>query len=204
MRLLRLIAGIAALGLMVVGGVALYNDFFGVESVDRSGPVVLKSIQDLSRFEAASGNFEVVVDLEEKSGWLDLLSKRVMLIVVGSVDVYVDFSAIDKNSIVVSPDGKSASITLPSPELEKANLDNAKTHIYDIDRSAIQAVGDLFGRDQDLEHRAYLEGEKKLEQAARDAGLEERAKTNTRNMLTGLLRGLGFTDVTVTFTPPPP
>src|SRR5690242_9303303 len=34
-------------------------------TVDRSGPVVLKSIQDLARFQAATGTFQVVVDLEK-------------------------------------------------------------------------------------------------------------------------------------------
>lgn len=38
---------------------------FGTTSVDRSGPAVLKSIQDLGQFEAASGYYELVVDVEK-------------------------------------------------------------------------------------------------------------------------------------------
>src|SRR5579875_402627 len=43
---------------------------FGETTTDRSQPVVLKSISQLSRYEAASGSFEVVVDLQSKSSFL--------------------------------------------------------------------------------------------------------------------------------------
>lgn len=40
------------------------SDLLDEESKDRSGPVLLKSVRDLSRYEAAAGNFQVVVDLD--------------------------------------------------------------------------------------------------------------------------------------------
>src|SRR5215510_16610040 len=40
---------------------------FAEKTVDRSGPAVLKAIEDLSEYRAASGHFEQVVDLEKDS-----------------------------------------------------------------------------------------------------------------------------------------
>src|SRR5271166_4203269 len=40
---------------------------FAETTTDRSQPVLLKSITQLSRYEAASGSFEVVVDLQQHS-----------------------------------------------------------------------------------------------------------------------------------------
>ena len=38
----------------------------------------------------------------------------------------------------------------------------------------------------------YAMGEQKIAEAAKNAGLIERAKTNTRTMLSGMLQSLGF------------
>ena len=42
-----------------------FGNPFRTETVDRSSPVVLKSIENLRRFQAASGHYEVIVDLEK-------------------------------------------------------------------------------------------------------------------------------------------
>jgi hypothetical protein len=57
----------AGLRLSVLPGL---KDLFGSETHDRSGPALLKSVQDASRYEAASGNFQVVVDLEKDARFL--------------------------------------------------------------------------------------------------------------------------------------
>lgn len=40
-----------------------FGGLFGEETRDRSGPALLKSVQDMERYEAAVGTFQVVVDL---------------------------------------------------------------------------------------------------------------------------------------------
>src|SRR4051794_3149352 len=69
---------------------------FGETTKDRSAPVVLNSIQNLSRYEAASGNYQVVVDLEKDARFLpsQLRGERTLFVGNGSVDAYVDFSHI--------------------------------------------------------------------------------------------------------------
>ena len=53
--------------------------------------------------------------------------------------------------------------------------------------------------DQDL----YVAAESKLEQAAADSELLERAEDNTTKMLLALVQELGYEDVTVIFEPDP-
>src|SRR4029453_17680519 len=79
----RLVAGILlALVLFVavsgLSGLRLWPSFpnpFAARRVDRSPPVLLKAIEDLKVFKAASGNFQVIVDLEESSRGIPLLIK---------------------------------------------------------------------------------------------------------------------------------
>ncbi len=61
---------------------------FGETTKDRSAPVVLQSIQNLSRYESASGNFQVVVDLEKDARFLPgaLRGQRTVFVGSGSVD----------------------------------------------------------------------------------------------------------------------
>src|SRR5688572_607728 len=43
---------------------------FATETTDRSGPVLLESIKDLSHYVAAEGNFQVIVDLQENKKYV--------------------------------------------------------------------------------------------------------------------------------------
>src|SRR5215218_6589978 len=98
-------------GLIVVGivvalmaaGVISFRDLlpsfdnpFRAETVDRSGPAVLKSIQDIGEFRAASGHFEVVIDLEKDTSLPSkVLGERILFVAVGSVDAGVDLNQLD-------------------------------------------------------------------------------------------------------------
>src|SRR5260370_615467 len=42
-----------------------FHDPFATEKTDRSGPVLLESIQDLSRYVAAEGSFQVIIDVQK-------------------------------------------------------------------------------------------------------------------------------------------
>ena len=73
----RWIPGLVVAGLLVVAaaGVPSLRDLlpsfpnpFASETVDRSRPAVLESLRDLSEYRAASGHFEVIVDLERDTG----------------------------------------------------------------------------------------------------------------------------------------
>ena len=176
---------------------------FGTETVDRSGPAVLKSIENLRDFRAASGHFEVIVDVEHDTRFVPGMIKgeRVLFVAVGSVDAGVDFSGLEEGAVDVSEDRRSVSIELPPATYREPELDFDRSYVYDRDRGAIDRLQSLFGEGQSLEQDLYPLAEDKLAAAARDgSGLLARAERNTRLMLEGLLRSLGFARVEVRFS----
>jgi hypothetical protein len=82
---LVLVVFFAGIRLSVLPGL---KDLFGTETKDRSGPTLLQSIQDMSRYDAASGNFQVVVDLEKDSKYLPdaIRGTRTLSVGAGTVD----------------------------------------------------------------------------------------------------------------------
>ena len=195
----------SALLLSSIGGCFNFPDFdnpFRTETVDRSSPVVLKSIQDLERFQAATGHFEVVVDVEKDTQYVPAVirGERVLFVAVGDVDAGVDFSGLDDDAVDVGGGGKRVTIELPHAEFFRARIDPARSYVYDRDRGLIDRVASLFQDNPTSERELYRLSEQKLVASARSgSGLLERAERNTRAMLEGLLRALGFTTVTIRF-----
>jgi hypothetical protein len=94
-------------------------------------------------------------------------------------------------------------ITLPAAKLTEARLDLEQTRVVDTDKGLGNRIGDLFSDDADSERKLLLAAQEKLEQAAReDPQILEATERNTRQMLEGMMRGLGFESVTVRFRPP--
>jgi hypothetical protein len=174
---------------------------FKTKTTDRSGPVLLLSIQDLARFEAASGNFQVVVDVEKDKSFIPdiIFSQRSLFVAAGSVNAFVDFSNVGKGDVIASADRKTVTINLPAPELDKPTLDLSRSYVYADESGLINKIGDLFGSDPNKQQELYLFAQQKIAAAAVDSQLADRAQTNTRAMLTGLLRSLGFDTITVNF-----
>lgn len=119
----RLLTPLAILGLGVAVFVAARGlgihipDPFSHERVDNSQPPLLKSIQKLSEYHAAQGNFEVVVDLEDDVAHVpDWLSgRRAVFVGTGTVDAYVDFSALSEGAVALSADKTKVEVALPAP-----------------------------------------------------------------------------------------
>ena len=109
---------------------------FATRPVDRSPPVLLQAIEDLEVYKAATGNFQVVVDLEESSRGIPLLLKgqRTLFVAGGSVDAEVDFSTLDEGAIKVSGDGERVEITLPRARLAPARVDPDQSRVFFRDR----------------------------------------------------------------------
>ncbi len=205
--------GLITLGILVIaifGGVSwvrgVIPDFhnpFAETTVDRSGPAVLKSIQDLNEYHAATGNFQQIVDLRKSSALPDsILGERTLFVAVGSVDAIVDFTEVGRGAVQVSDDRRSATITLPRPRLSDAQVDVGKSYVYDRDKGLFNQIGSLFGSTTDDQRQLYTLAQQRIHAAAQNgAGLVPRAEDNTRKMLQSLLRALGFTSVAVNFQP---
>jgi hypothetical protein len=208
----RLPTGLITLVLAVVGVFLLIGwvrdllpglgNPFSTETVDRSGPAVLKSLENLRDFRAASGHFEVIVDVEKDTRFVpsSLKGERVLFVAIGDVDAGVDFTGIEEGAVEVSDDRRAVTLELPPATIREPELDLERSYVYDRDRGAIDRLQSLFGDDSTVPQELYPLAEEKLASAARDgSGLLARAERNTRLMLVGLLRSLGFTRVEVWF-----
>lgn len=198
------VLAILAVGIIaLIGAVASLNPF-GEETKDRSGPALLKSLEDLSEFRAASANLQIVVDVEQDNKLLPafIRGERTLFVAAGTVDAAVDFSGLSKDGVKVSDDRRSVAITLPAATLTEARLDPSRSRVYDRDRGLFNRVEDLFADNPADEQPLYELATRKLMEAAKaDPELRKRAQENTQRMLEGMMRGLGFERVTVRFEP---
>ncbi|MCW7946651.1 hypothetical protein AAW14_32890 [Streptomyces hygroscopicus] len=188
----------AGLRLSVVPGL---RDLFGTDTHDRSGPALLKSIQDMSRYEAASGNFQVVVDLEKDSRFLPsaIRGTRTLYVGAGSVDAYVDLGKVGERDVTVNGDRTSATLRLPHAALGKPALDPDHSYAVSKQRGLLDRLGDLFSDNPNSERAVQLLAVRHIGEAAQQSGLTTRAEANTTGMLDGLLKSLGFKEVKVSY-----
>ncbi|MFJ5229150.1 DUF4230 domain-containing protein [Kitasatospora sp. NPDC088391] len=173
---------------------------FEEKTVDRSQPVVLKSVQNMSRYTAATGNFQVIVDLADEAKFLPsaLLGTRSLYVGAGTVGAYVDLGKLGPDSVKVSEDRRTATIVIPHAQLADAALDVKKSYMYSQERGLFDRFGDFFSDgNADDQHKVELLAVDKIQKAAKDTELTVTAENNTKAMLTGLLGSLGFTSVTV-------
>jgi hypothetical protein len=188
----------AGLRLSVLPGL---RDLFGTDTHDRSGPALLQSIQDMSRYEAASGNFQVVVDLEKDSRFLPsaIRGTRTLYVGAGTVDAYVDLGKVGKQDVTVNDDRTSATLRLPHAALGKPALDPDRSYAVSKQRGLLDRIGDIFSDDPNSEQAVQQLAVQHIGEAAKESGLTARAEQNTTSMLDGLLKSLGFKEVRVSY-----
>lgn len=179
-----------------------FDNPFRTETVDRSSPVVLKSIQNLRRFQAATAHYEVIVDLEKDTRFVPspIRGERVLFVAVGDVEAGVDFTGLEGDAVRVSNNRRTVHLELPHAEFFGARVDPARSYVYDRDRGLIDRVASIFQDNPTSEQELYVLAEEKLMAAAEESsGILARAERNTRLMLIGLFEALGFTSVSIEF-----
>ncbi|WP_307801966.1 DUF4230 domain-containing protein [Microbispora triticiradicis] len=204
----RVLAGLLlVIALLVVGARLTWSwiDPLGDQTIDRSGPALLRSVQNLSRFEAATGEFQVIVDLEKDAKFLPdaIKGSRTLFVGAGSVDAYVDFSGLPKDALTVSPDRTAVTVRLPHAELEKPNLDNKRSYVFAQERGIFDRISEVLSSSPQNQQELYVLAERKIGDAAAASDLRSRADQNTKAMLEGMLKSLGFTNVTIKYTGEP-
>ncbi|MBX9392322.1 DUF4230 domain-containing protein [Streptomyces sp. TRM72054] len=195
---LVLVVLFAGIRLSVLPGL---KDLFGTETHDRSGPALLKSIQDISRYDAASGNFQVVVDLEKDTKYLPdaIRGTRTLYIGAGTVDAYVDLGKVGEDDVTVNEDRTSATLRLPHAALGEPALDPDRSYAVSKQRGLLDRLGDLFSDNPNGEQAVQQLAVRHIRDAAKESELTARAESNTTDMLQGLLGSLGFKEVDVTY-----
>ena len=173
---------------------------FAETTTDRSQPVVLKSISQLSRYEAASGSFEVVVDLQSHSFLPSFIEGSDTLFVGQGTDIaYVDFSQLKGQAIHVSGNRTAVTVALPKAQLEPAVLDVHRSYVYAQQQGLANRIGNFFSGNPNNQQKVYETAQTKIQNAAKSSQLLTEAQKNTQSMLTGMLKSLGFQQVTVRF-----
>ncbi len=196
--ILALLLGLSALQLLP----RLRNPF-AETTVDRSQPALLKSITALSRYEAASGSFQVIVDLAKRSSFIPsfIEGTDTLFVGAGSDIAFVDFSGLRGKAIVVSPNRTGVTITLPPSQLEPAVLNVKQSYVFAEQQGLLNRVGNFFSSNPNSQRQVYILAQDKIQAAAKHSPLIADAERNTTAMLTGLMHSLGFKRVTVIFSP---
>ena len=197
-KLLKSVALVVAGAFVAVAltGLGVVNMFgsnpFQVSRTDRSQPVLLKSVQELSQYNAAVGNFELVLDIEDDVAWMpDIIAgQRTLFVAAGTVNTYVDLSGLADRDLTLSADGKSVTVRLPEPKLDKPNLNFDRSYIYDQDRGIFDRIVDAF--ETPVQTEFYKLAETKMASAAEESELRKQATENTKAMLTGMFGSLGI------------
>jgi hypothetical protein len=208
-RLGGIVAAIVALVVLVVVLSAVHllpqlrNPFAQTTTV-RSEPVILKSITALSRYEAASGSFEVVVDLTKRTSLIPsfLAGSETLFIGQGTDIAYIDFSQLKSQAITTNATRTSVTVTLPKAQLEPAALNVSQSYVYAQQQGLFNRVGNFFSGDPNSQQQVYILAQQKIETAAQQSPLLIQAEKNTGAMLDSMLTSLGFTQVNVTFGAP--
>jgi hypothetical protein len=205
-KVIGLVAAIAVLlaGVLVLSAVHLLPQLrnpFAETTTDRSGPVLLKSITALSRYEAASGSFQVVIDLSKSAAFLPsfIEGSDTLFIGQGTEIAYVDFSQLNGQEIKVSPDRTAVTINLPRAQLEPAVLNVNQSYVYAQQQGLLNRIGNFFSGNPNSEQQVYILAQQRIENAAKQSPLLAEAQKNTTGMLEGMMHSLGFQQVNVTF-----
>jgi hypothetical protein len=174
---------------------------FAETTTETSQPVLLKSITSLSRYEAASGSFEVVVDLTKRTSLLPsfIEGSETLFIGQGTDIAFIDFAGLKSQAITVSANRTAVTVTLPKAQLEPAVLNTSQSYVYAQQQGLFNRIGNFFSGNPNSQQQVYILAQQKIETAAKQSPLLTEAQKNTEGMLEGMLTSLGFQHVTVTF-----
>jgi hypothetical protein len=187
-----------------VAGALPGADTFEQQTIDHSSGALLVALDDIAEYHAATGTFQVLVDLEKDTPWVPsvISGERTTLFATGHADALVDFTGLGPERVTVSPDRRTATITLPPPRLAPATIDPAESRVVGRDRGLAERLAGVVEDNPVDDQEVYRLATQKLDDAAKQSDLAARAETNTREMLTALTRSLGYEQVTVTFADP--
>src|ERR1700680_994052 len=152
-------------------------------------PTVVRQIQQLQKLETVSYTMDQIIGRARDNPYLPtfLGGDRLLLVVHGEVVAGVNLENL--KGADVSVQGHNISLRLPPAEVFSTRIDNAKSRVYSRD------TGLFSSPDPNLESEVRVEAERQLQQAALVDGILKTANDNARTTVTGMLTGLGFTQV---------
>lgn len=198
------ITAVVALALVAaLVGLPSFGNPFASETVVQDQAAVLQSLEEIAELRAATGEYQVVVDIEEKTKFVPgfLKGERTTFLAQGSVDALVDLGELDDDSFIVDEDG-SVTVLLPPARLADPVVDHEASGVLDRDRGVLDRVGGVFGDEPTSDKDLYLEAERRLAAAAADSDLLETGQANAADTVEQLLRDAGVERIRVVFASP--
>jgi hypothetical protein len=195
---------VAAVVVLRLADVGLPNPFSETEK-ENPNAVVLAELRDQTRYVAATGRFQTVIDSQQDADFLPdaLKGSREVFIAEGEVDGSVDLAGLTEDAIQISEDGKVLTVHVPPAQLSKPRLDTDKTRLVSRDRGLIDRLGDaLGGGDPTNQQALYARADQKIADAAAQSDLSRKTEENTVTFLRSLFSGLGYQDVKIVFDGP--
>ena len=155
-----------------------------------TGTVVVEGIQDLNQLTTLRWRGFVFISKESGGTKLEQLfsGEVVRLVAVGDVETGVDFAELGPDDVQVN--GEVVTIRLPEPEILSVSLDEDETRVYDRDFGLLN-----IRPDDELAEEARDVAVDRLEQAARDDDVLERAERNAEDNIRAFVTSLGFEEV---------
>ncbi len=202
----RILIVLLLLGAAVLGGALVtagWGIFRGLTSnedrtVHRPRASVVLAVRELSRLETVTFHMERVVDIEDEQTFLGgrlKASDALLLVAAADITAGIDLAQLSDDDVQADPETGKVTITLPPPEVLSTRIDNDRTYVYSRETDV------LARRKEDLESRARAEAERRLREAATEAGILGRAQEGARRTIETLLSGLGYEHVDVRFRP---
>lgn len=191
----------AVVVVLKLADIGLHNPF---AETPRENPnaVVLAELRDQSRYVAASGRFQTLIDSVQDADYLPdaLKGSRELFVAEGDVDGSVDLSGLTENDIKVSEDGKVLTVYVPPAQLSPPRIDPDATRLVSRERGLLDRLGDAIGGGDPTNQQAlYQRAQQKISEAAAKSELSKRTEENTTKFLQSLFGGLGYKDVHVVF-----
>jgi Protein of unknown function (DUF4230) len=182
-------------GLWMATGYGLYHLISTLRSgraqINVDQPTVVRQIQQLQKLETVSYTMDKIISGEHANAYLPkfLAGDRLLLVVHGEVVGGINLAELQPGDVEVHE--RKVSIRLPAAEVFSTRIDNAKTRVYSRD------TGLFSSPDPNLETEVREAAERQLRQSALDDGILQKASDNARSTVSGMLAGLGFSEVDI-------
>lgn len=202
-----IVAAITAVVVLAIGaafvGFPSFGNPFASETEVRDHAAILQSLEEIAELRAATGEYQVVIDIEESTRFVPgfLKGERTTFLAQGSVDALVDLGELDEDSVIVADDG-SVTVLLPPARLADPVVDTEASGVLDRDRGVLDRVGGVFSDAPTSDKKLYREAERRLGEAAADSDLLATGQANAGTTVEELLRKAGIERVRVIFASP--
>lgn len=154
-----------------------------------SHSILLQNIEDIGRLEVVRYNIKDIIEYKKVREWLP--NAKTLLMVSGEIIVCIDLTKIGADDIQTY--GDSISLTLPEPEICHTAIKHSNSKVYNLEFGLWES--------EEIMDQAYRYAERQLELEAQKLNIRDKSRENAANLLTPVLRSMGFKYITVTLKP---